>query len=313
WVESATTGLGRVPAADVATTMAAITRDRGPLTIDRAGGGLIAWPNGQLPYFAGGYVYEDLANATSQERVGTLLDKPARRLPYTGTTAFHGVFNREAIDVWRETASLRSHSGEAMPSRVRRVSADGFTVTAPRFTSSATSGGTRNQPESLVYTSSGPHRFPDIRRVDLRTGRTTRVVTRVAGDAITVSGDWIYFDQIEFAGAVSRYADLYAANLVSGRTVRRSHGQRLSDADISPRGDTMVAVRSSLGRRELGVWPVTRAADGSPTLADAPSRVVQQPDCAFATPRWSPDASRIVAVRHCSGELPGTRHLRLAT
>jgi hypothetical protein len=158
--------------------------------------------------------------------------------------------------------------------------------------------------EFVYYTSQGPHRFPDIRRTTLGGTRSTRVATRYLGDALSSDGRWLYFDQIEYDGPVAQYADLYAFSLETGRTVRLSHGQRLTDPDVDRRGTRLAAVRARNGLEEVVLWRLARAADGPPALPPTPERVVGTPGCQFATPRWSPDGESVVAVRHCNGSLP---------
>jgi hypothetical protein len=53
WAETAVTGFGRGRAADVGQVVAAASA-AGGASIDRAGGGLVAWPSGHAAYFLGG-------------------------------------------------------------------------------------------------------------------------------------------------------------------------------------------------------------------------------------------------------------------
>ena len=71
WSESAVTGLGRVHAADVAGVVAAASAS-GRASIDRAGGGLVAWPSGNTPYFQGGAFDDAIANEYSARALGDL-------------------------------------------------------------------------------------------------------------------------------------------------------------------------------------------------------------------------------------------------
>ena len=130
------------------------------------------------------------------------------------------------------------------------------------------------------------------------------MASRYDGQSLTSDGRWLYYDQLEFDGAVAIVSDLYARDLGSGRTRRLSRGERLTDPDIDPAGTRLVAVRARDGGKRLTIWRVSRTADGAPELAAEPERVAGAEGCQYASPRWSPDGTAIVAVRHCIGTLP---------
>ena len=302
WSESAVTGLGRLHAADVAAVVSSAGTPGRPFPIDRAGGGLIAWPSGHAPYFLGGYFYEELARRGQPSALGDLTRATARRVPYFGNGAFGGVFGESTAELWR-TAFVRPLAAPA-PSAVavKRLTHEGFVVTGPRLVRVSSE---RDAAAAFVYyTSQGPHRFPDIRRTTLGGTGSTRVATRYLGDALSSDGRWLYFDQVEYAGPVAQFADLYAFNVETGRTVRLSHGQRLTDPDVNRSGTRLAAVRARHGHKEVVLWRLARAADEPPALPPTPERIVGEAGCEFATPRWSPDGERVAAVRHCRGSLP---------
>jgi hypothetical protein len=302
WAESAVTGLGRVNAADVAAVVSSAGTPRGGVPIDRAGGGLIAWPSGHAPYFLGGYFYEELARRGQPGALGDLTRATARRVPFFGNGAFGGVFGESAGDLWRAAFARPEPDAALSTVPIRRLTSEGFVVTGPRMVrvSSAPDAAT----QFVYYTSQGPHRFPDIRRTTLGGTGSTRVATRYLGDALSSDGRWLYFDQIEYLGPVAQYADLYAFSLETGRTLRLSHGQRLTDPDVDRSGTRLAAVRARNGHKEVVLWRLARAGNEPPALPPTPERVIGTPGCEFATPRWSPDAENVVAVRHCNGSLP---------
>ncbi len=162
----------------------------------------------------------------------------------------------------------------------------------------------RTAVDTVYYSSQGPHRFPEIRRIALDGTDPAPVASRYAGNVLSSDGRWLFFDQLEYDGAVALVSDLYAFDVDGGRTRRLSRGQRLTDPDISPDGSQLVAVQAAVGDARLVLWPVSRDAGGCPVLGREPARYVGMAGCAYATPRWSPDGARIVAVRQCTGSLP---------
>jgi hypothetical protein len=193
---------------------------------------------------------------------------------------------------------------------MRRLTHDGFAVSGPRLVRRRAASA--DDPDVVFYSSQGPHRFPDIRRVDLGGGPSSRVVTRFDGQTLSADGRWLYFDQLEFDGPSAIVSDLYARDLESGRERRLSHGERLADPDVDAAGTRLVAVRARTGEARLTTWRISRAADGAPALEQEPERVLGSAGCQYASPRWSPDATLIVAVRQCTGSLPLIVEIALA-
>jgi len=301
WAESALTGLGRLRAADVAGVVAAASAS-GRATIDRAGGGLVAWPSGHAPYFQGGVFDETVAAGYSPQALGDLSRETARRLPFLGGGAYQKVLGKSAGELWKDVFAATPEPSADSLSGIRRLTHDGFTVSGPRIARwQAAPTGER---ETVLYSSQGPHRFPDIRMVGLAGGVSSHVASRFDGQTLSSDGRWLYFDQLEFAGPSAIVADLYARNLESGRVRRLSRGERLTDPDVDVTGTRLVAVRARDGEKRVALWSVGRAADGAPVLEREPERVAGSSGCQYASPRWSPDATLIVAVRQCAGSLP---------
>ena len=309
WAESAVTGLGRLHAADVAGVVAASSAS-GRASIDRASGGLVAWPSGHTPYFQGGVFDEAIAARYSPQALGDLSRETARRLPFLGGGAYQKVLGTPAGELWKGIFAAPPGPAAATVAGMRRLTHDGFAVSGPRLVRRRAASA--DEPDVVFYSSQGPHRFPDIRRVDLGGGPSSRVVTRFDGQTLSADGRWLYFDQLEFDGPSAIVSDLYARDLESGRERRLSHGERLTDPDVDAAGTRLVAVRARTGETRLTTWRISRAADGTPALEREPERVLGSAGCQYASPRWSPDATLIVAVRQCTGSLPLIVEIALA-
>ena len=210
WAESAVTGFGRVRAADVAGVVAAASAS-GRASIDRASGGLVAWPSGNTPYFQGGVFDDALANRYSSTALGDLTKETARRIPFLGGPAYRKVLGAPAGDLWEEIFVAPSAPAAAAGADVTRLTFDGFAVSGPRVVRRRTPAGAES--EAVYFSSQGPHGFPDIRVVGLGGGRSEHVESRYDGQSLSSDGRWLYYDQLEFDGAVAIVADLYARDL----------------------------------------------------------------------------------------------------
>jgi hypothetical protein len=301
WAESAVTGFGRMHASDVAGVVAATTA-RGDATVDRAGGGLVAWPSGYAPYFMGGTFDEALAAEYAPKALGDLTRETARRLPFFGGGAYEKVFGAGAGDLWRVVFPGPSAPAASPATNIVRLTRDGFAVSGPRVVRRPAPAGVNG--DIVVYSALGPHRFPDIRMVGLGGGRPTHLVSRFEGQTVSSDGRWLFFDQLEYDGPSAIVADLYALDLDSGRVRRLSRGERLTDPDVDAAGTRLVATRARDGVKQLTVWRLRRSSDGAPSLADVPDHVIGSAGCQYGSPRWSPDASLIAAERQCPGSLP---------
>lgn len=303
WAESATTGLGRLHAADVGAVIQTAERAHGPMPIDKAGGGLVSWPAGDTPYFYGAMFYEDLERRMSSAALGSLTRATASRIPFFGGPAFTRIFGEGATTLWKAAARSVDPGSASIPPGIQRLTTEGFSITGPRFAQALRPG--PSSQEAVYYSVRTPHEFPAIRRVPSPGGRSTRVVTRYLGDTLSSDGEWLFYDQLEFDGAVAQYADLYAFHISSGRTIRLTHRQRLTDPDVTRDGSKLASVESGRGGKRLVVYGVNRTVEGEPELAAKAALVLDEPGCLFSTPRWSPEGTRLVIVRQCAGRLPG--------
>jgi hypothetical protein len=301
WAEGAATGLGRNHAADVAAVISTSTA-AGGMTVDRAGGGLVAWPAGHASYLFGGRVYEQLEARASAAALGEVARRTARRLPYFGAGAFTAVFGAPPRRLWLDTFRAAAPDAARTVAPVTRLTRDGYVVTGPRVVRTEEDSG--NLVDTVYFSTQGPHRFPEIRRIALGAAASAPVTSRLTGDTLSIDGRWVFFDQLEYDGAVALVSDLWAFDLRSGRAHRLSQRQRVTDPDVDRTGTRLVAVRAADGAKRLVVWPVGRVAGGRPALALEPERTMGAAGCDYATPRWSPDGTRIAAVRQCLGSLP---------
>ena len=111
WQESGSTGQGRVVAGDFRQILetAAAAGQFGPL--DRTNGGNVDRPSGATPYVYGAYFHQDPSDRYGAERLRTLADETARRLPYLGSRAYKKVFGRSLGQLGR----LRPGHGRCEP------------------------------------------------------------------------------------------------------------------------------------------------------------------------------------------------------
>jgi Tol biopolymer transport system component len=284
YVESATTGRGRVPAGDFRLLLDRAAGGRRFASLDRASSSRVDWPSGQTPYLYGAYFHQYLAERYGESSLVRLADATAGRVPYLGSRAFRNVFDKPLGELW--TAFERdTESRSALPAdAATRLTHHGFTVSAPAFAADG----------RLYYALSDPHDFPAV-MVREPDGGARQLTRRVGGGQLSATGDRLVFDQAEFVRSVGVQGDLYVADRVTGESRRLTREARAGDPDVSPDGRTIVFTVQDAERRFLATLPL--AASG-----EAPQPLLSEPGDHYASPRWSPDGRYIaVELRHTGG------------
>src|SRR5207248_2746356 len=252
--------------------------------IDRAGGGLIDWPQGNAPYAYGAYFHQFLADTYGPESLVKLADASAGRVPLFGSGAFKKVFGRSSVDLWDDFRDAREKAGVPRSDtdiRAERLTHHGFVVTAPRVADRG----------AIFYAVANADGFPALMELPPG-GPPRRIAWRGYGNRTSVRGDWIVFDQLERARSVALYSDLYAVRTrgdAAGKVRRLTRDARAADPDLSPDGRRIVCTVQAVGRRALALI------DFTPTAVGAPRVLIDEPEADYTGPRWSPDGGTIVA------------------
>ena len=286
--ESRMTGQGRVPAGDFRVLVDVPARLRRFEPIDRAGGGLDDWPDGNAAYAYGAYFHEYLSKRFGATRVESLADATAARLPLLGSPAFKKVFGESVKPLWRDFRESRERSvagaSSVTDAAARQLTHDGYVVAAPRIGSDG----------AVYYRTTNADGFPALMR--LADGTARRLAWRVLGVRTAVGADWVVFDQLERVRSVAIYSDLYAVRRTGGSVVRLTRDARAGHPDLSPDGRRIICVVQATGRRALALM------DFAPgRLPVKPRVLVDDVESDYAGPRWSPDGSQIVAERFRAG------------
>ena len=285
FAESNVTNSGRLYAGDFLSLELEAARFDVFEPVDRLNGGLTSWPGGHAPYAYGGGFLNYLASEHGADLLARLSDDTARRVPFFTTGAFEKVYDKSFESLWRDyRTNMLAAVGPLEEQPATRITHHGFEVAGPRFLQSCP-----GCPLEVVYSLRNPHAFPTLNAVALDGSPPREITSRYLGSTSGISRSRVVFDQQELRRTVGLYSDLYSVDLESGSVSRLTNGKRLLDPDLSPDGNTIVAVQEGLGRRDL----VTLATGGQDITV-----VVSEPDTQFNAPRWSPDGRSIAVERH---------------
>ena len=265
--ETVITGEGRLHAGDFRAIVGEAARQGRLEPLDWVNGGLTDWPSGAVVYAYGVGFDQDLADRFGAERLAALAEATARRLPYLAAPAFTHVYGESLGALWKDyEASLTAGTAAAEPvdTTIRRLTSQGFSVSGPRFDRFTCAG---CAPE-IIYSAVNPRGFPALYRIAATGGEPRQLATRFLGATAAIGRDAIYFDQVEQRRNVGFYSDLYVLDRRRGGVRHVTDDARLQDPDLSPDGDTLVAVQNRAGQRDLvllrlGPHPTTNGAQGS--------------------------------------------------
>jgi Tol biopolymer transport system component len=290
--ETRVTGLGRLKGGDSAAIVRARASLPGGERIDRANGGLVAWPGGDGSYLEGAWFYDYLSKRFGDEAVARIARITAGRFFYLASPAFTQVFGENLGQLWKEfqrDARAGTPAFPPLPAEARRLTRRGDVVTSPQLDGSG---------HLLVYSVRNPDGFPAMMATDLVDGTTRSVADRFGGSSVSVRGSKVVFDQTELSDNVAWRSDLYMTDLQDGTSARLTRDARLLEPDLSPDGRRLVCLRvSDDGRRELAFFGVTRAGEAGVSLSPIETPIASDDRATYGSPRWSPDGSQLAVER----------------
>lgn len=309
--ESAITGQGRLHDGSFRAIVDEAARERKPARLDRVSGGLVDWPGGLGAYAYGLGFHQYLADRFGAATLATLAGATARRVPYTGSRVFKRVYGESLGDLWRDyEASLGGRVADTPADEgLARLTQHRFTIVGPRFDRFACA----TCPAEVVYSVQTPHSLPTLNRLRLDGSHSQPLALRILGTTSAIGRDAIYFDQVELRRNAGHYADLYMLSRATGRVRQMTSDARVLEPDLSPDEQTIVAVQSRPGQRNLvlirDVGRVSRDERPAPQV----ETLIAEPETQFNAPRWSPDGRTIAVERHRLGAMAEIVFVDVAT
>ncbi len=284
YYESRLTGFGRLNSSAHRTVAEAAAEDSALPRLDQLS--LIApeWPNGDGPYVYGSLLFNYLAATRGPATIPEFIERSSGYpIPYLLDHVSHEVFGISFEDAWRHWRDSVTHAVVAAPDphplAVRTLSREGYDAEHPRWVDSThVIYGTdteRDVPGAYEVTVTG-----DERRLGRRNG--------VAYNVPTLDG--VVYSQLEYTSPYDLRIDLYRH--AHGHDTRLTHGARLTNPDVR-RDGRIVAVWVHSASSQL----VLVSRNGRQRIPITALAI----DTEWSQPQWSPDGSRIAAVRWARG------------
>jgi hypothetical protein len=284
YFESRLTGTGRLESSEHSMiARAAVREDRLP-TLQELSPGTSRFPGGEVVYVYGSLLFDYLARTRGPATIRDFVERTSGSLlPFWLTPTSRGAFGmsfQTAWENWRDSLRRTAPPGAELLPEWRQVTKGGRVALFPRWLSDTT----------LVYAGNKGEDVPAAYRLSIG-GEEQKLGRRNgASPNVRMPDGGILFAQPDFLGLNRFRNDLYVER--NGTQRRLTRGARLSLPDV--RGDgRIVAVQALPGATRL----VSVSRDGRTIVPLTESSL----DVQWADPRWSPDGTRIVAVRQSRG------------
>ena len=284
YYESRLTGVGRLESAEHSmTARAAALANRVP-TLQELSPGTSRFPNGEVIYVYGSLLFDYLSRTRGPESIRQFVERGAiTPIPFILTVTSRRAFGMSFQTAWRQwrdslVREMRTPH-EVMPGW-RQLTNAGRMALFPRWLGDTV----------IVYGGDKAREMPAAYEVTL-SGRENRLGRRnSSGPNVRMPDGAVLFSQPDYLDPYHIRNDLYVER--NGSQTRLTTGARLTAPDVRSDGE-IVAVQSEPATTRL----VRLSPDGRSITALTGSSL----DVQWAEPRWSPDGSRIAAIRQSRG------------
>jgi hypothetical protein len=284
YFESRLTGVGRLESSEhsMIARAAAIANDLP--TLQELSPGTSRFPGGQVIYVYGSLLFDYLSRTQGPGSIRKFVESGAKTpLPFILTLTSRNAFGmsfQTAWEHWRDSLvrEMRA-SPEPMP-QWRQLTNAGHVALSPRWLSDT----------SLIYAGDNAREMPAAYQVTL-SGRETRLGRRNGTSPnVRMPDGGLLFSQPDFLDPYHIRNDLYIDR--KGSQTRLTIGARLTAPDVRADGE-IVAVQDAPATNRL----VRLSPDARTLVPITPTSI----DVQWTDPRWSPDGTRIAAVKQSHG------------
>ncbi|MDH4163103.1 MAG: BamA/TamA family outer membrane protein [Nitrospirota bacterium] len=266
------------------------------------------WPSGLVPYLFGEGFTRYLADRFGRDKIAELsLAYSGRGWPFLVGSTGKQVLGKDYETLWFEwEVELRTKYRD-QEKQVRslgvtpstRLTNRGFVNTGPAFSPDGS---------KIAYAVADADEYPAVHVMNADGSNDRAVVENVfpsstSGASVSWSpdGNRLYYTKVDLAKNTNYYSDLYVYDLRTKKETRLTKGLRSRDPHPSPDGTRILFVMNSLGRTRLATLDLAKTVKCPAGEKDIVLLTPWSSD-QYASPRWSPDGSRIaVTVQQAAG------------
>jgi Tol biopolymer transport system component len=263
-------------------------------SLDQASVDTVRWPGGHLRYLYGVMFYEYLADKYGEEKLLEFTRTYGDYILSSGVDApFHELFGKTLIGLWNDWqedmkikyADQKAKLSAAGLTEFRTLTENGYYNLNPCWSADS---------RYLFYNQSNADTSSQIRKFDVMTGKDVRIIDGIVqDDALSFSGDELYFTQGDIDRNFYLLKDIYRLNVLTGKTQRLTQSSRAADPAISPDGRWIAFNTDKRGVRSLWI--------SDPALKNPRQIGVNTENSQYLSPRLSPDGKQIAVAKFTSG------------
>ncbi len=284
YYESRMTGTGRLESSEHSMIARAAALENRVPTLQELSPGTSRFPGGEVVYVYGSLLFDYLSRTKGPGSIRQFVERGAKTIfPFILTPTSRGAFGmsfQTAWEKWRDSLVREMRVPHEVMPGWRQLTRDGRVALFPRWLGDTT----------LVYAGDKGREMPSAYEVTL-SGRETRLGRRNwSSPNVRMPDGGILFSQPDFLDPYHIRTDLYVER--GGSQTRLTTGARLSTPDVRADGE-IVAVQDQPATTRL-----VRIFRDARTIVPITATSL---DTQWADPRWSPDGSRIAAVKQSRG------------
>src|SRR5256714_1691957 len=284
YFESRLTGLGRLESSEhYMIARAAAIANRAP-TLQELSPGTTRFPGGEVVYVYGSLLFDYLSRTRGPASIRDFVERGAKTLfPFFLTATSRAAFGESfqtAWQHWRDSLVLEMKTPHQVMPSWQQVTSGGRVALFPRWLGDT----------ALLYSGDKGREMPAAYSVALN-GREKNVGRRNGtGANVRLADGGILFSQPDYLDPYHLRQDLYVQR--GDDQIRLTRGARLSSVDVRADGEVVAG---------LDVPATTRLVRISSRGGAITPITTGTIDTQWMDPRWSPQGSRIVAVRQTRG------------
>lgn len=295
--EQTSGGRGRSPGVDMVLRMASL---EGPFpSLDQASVFPDSWPGGQVPYLFGESFTRYIAGKYGRDKLAEISTMySGRGGPFLVESTGRRVLQRTYGYLWSE---WKMGLKERYRKQEQQVRSRGVTTSVPLTKKGFHAIYPAYSPDGkhIAYSVANGDEFPGMYLMNADGTGDRKVVENVfplsaSGSGISWSPDGgrIYYTKLEVRRNTNYYDDIYSYDLKKEKEVRITKGLRARDPHPSPDGRKILFVMNRMGMTRLAVADLSANRRGPFRQRDL-TYLTDESANQYATPRWSPDGTKI--------------------
>ncbi len=287
---------GYVPGTDMIVRMA-VLEDRLP-TLDRMSTYFVTeWPGMGTPYIFGESFIHYLSDTYGRDKVADIsVEYSGRIVPFLVNATGERVLNKSYEELWGEwkqslEVKYRKQRDEIAAKGITAsfsLTRRGYANANPSFSPDGT---------KIAYTVSNADEFPGIYIMNADGTDVRKLVENAYADGSlswSPDGSRLYYSKLDFWRNTNQFNDLYYYDLKKRTEERLTRGLRARDPHPSPDGAKLLFVMNRLSKTRLASMNISPDRT-FPAQENDVMLLTEESTNQYATPRFSPDGSKIAA------------------